>query len=253
MIGRDGCLEISLDAQHLQELSSREVIQSFKSVQGSHNGIFSFSPEFVESVLFTRPLEIKSMEVRQMRRLFALTLALVSVSTCAAILAQDTKKPQEPEYANSPLFLDKDGTLKPLERQTTQLETKIRGLGYGGADGKYVVPNEHSTVRFPVTANLQFVVRPEPKDIDPATVIQLYSLKVSKGRRELLGVKLRAFSGSQTTLNKAAVPFDVAKYGEASVVIKPQNPLAPGEYMWTVGGASAVAQGYCFGVDPSTP
>jgi len=91
-----------------------------------------------------------------MRRLVAPILAILSVY---AVLAQDAKQPHEPEYANSFFSLDKDGNLKPLERQAAKVETKVRGLGYGGADSKYVLLSEHSSVRFLANVNLQFVVR----------------------------------------------------------------------------------------------
>jgi hypothetical protein len=186
-----------------------------------------------------------------MRRLIAPILAILSV---CAVLAQDAKKPQEPEYANAFFFLDKGGSLKPLERQAAKVETKVRGLGYGGADTKYVLPNEQSTVRFPANVSLQFLVRPEPNNVDPATIVQLYSLKVAKGHREVQVAKLRQFSGVKSTLGNTAVPFDVAKYGENSVLLKPQAPLAPGEYMWAANSTLMVLpQAYCFGIDPTNP
>jgi len=185
-----------------------------------------------------------------MLRLIAPLIAILFVY---AALAQDAKKPPEPDYSNSFFFLDKDGNLKPLERQAAKIETKVRGLGYGGADSKYVLPNEHSTVRFAANLSLQFVVRPEPNNVDPATVVQLYSLKVAKGQREVQLVKLRQFSGAKTTLGNTAVPFDIAKYGENSVLLEPQATLAPGEYMWAANATMMVPQAYCFGIDPAGP
>src|ERR1700740_1936224 len=142
------------------------------------------------------------MEDILMKRLIAPIVAILSVF---AVLAQAAKKPQEPQYANSFFFLEKDSNLKPLERQTAKVETKVRGLGFGGADSKYVLPNEHSAIRFPANVSLQFVVRPEPTNIDPATIVQLYSLKVAKGQREVQVAKLRQFSGVKSTLG--GVPF----------------------------------------------
>ncbi|MFZ0037429.1 MAG: hypothetical protein WAK91_08415 [Candidatus Acidiferrales bacterium] len=187
-----------------------------------------------------------------MRPPIAATLVIFCFCVCV-VLAQDAKKPQEPEYANAFFSLDKDGNLKPLERQAAKIETKVRAGGYGGADSKYVVPNEHSTVRFPANVGLQFVVRPEPNNVDPATIIQLYSLKVAKGQREVRVAKFRQFSGDKSTLGTAAVSFDIAKYGENSVLLKPQTTLAPGEYMWAANSTLMVPQAYCFGVDAPNP
>lgn len=185
-----------------------------------------------------------------MRRLIAPFLAVLSVT---AILAQDAKKPQEPEYTNSFFFLDKDGGLKPLERQAAKIDTKVKGLGFGGGESNYVLPNERSAVRFPANMNLQFVVRPEPNNADPATILQLYSLKVAKGKREVQVAKVRAFSGGKHTLGNVAVGFDFTKYGENSVLLKPQGTLAPGEYMWAAHATLMVPQAYCFGIDPANP
>lgn len=182
-----------------------------------------------------------------MRRLIAPLLAILSFST---VLAQDAKKPQEPEYANSFFFLDKDGNLKPLERQMAKVATKMK---FGGADSNYVLPNERSTVRFPANVTLQFVVQPEPNKVDPATILQLYSLKIAKGQRELQVAKVRSFGGAKHTLGDTAIPFDVAKYGENSVLLKPQANLAPGEYMWAANSTLMVPQAYCFGIDPVKP
>ena len=183
-----------------------------------------------------------------MKRLVAPILAILFV---CSVLAQDAKKPQEPEYVNSFFILDKDGNLKPLERQAAKPGAKMKALGFGGTESKYVVPNEHSPVRFSANASLQFVVRTDPNNVDPATILQLYSLKVAKGQREVEALKTRPFGAVKTTLGNTAVPFDFAKYGENSVVIKPQTALEPGEYMWVAN--STMAHAYCFGIDPANP
>jgi hypothetical protein len=187
------------------------------------------------------------MEDIHMRQLNAVLFAILSLS---AVLAQDAKKPKEPEYANSFFFLDKDGDLKALERQAAKVATKMK---FGGADSTYVIPNDRSAVRFAANANLQFVVQPEPNNADPVTIFQLYSLKVTKDHREVQVAKVRTFSGATNTLGNTAVAFDVAKYGERSVVLKPQGTLAPGEYMWAANSTLVVPQGYCFGIDKANP
>ncbi len=195
-----------------------------------------------------------------MKRLSAASLVFLAVCACA-VLAQDAQKPQEPEYVNAFSLLDKGGVLKPLERQAATVNTKVKALGFGGGEARYVVSNEHSPVRFYADANLEFVVRPEAvgfggggaSNVDPATIIQLYSLKVAKGQRELQIVKAGAFRGARNTQGEATIPLEIVKYGEHSVLIKPVNPLTPGEYMLAANAAVMVPQGYCFGVDPAKP
>jgi hypothetical protein len=152
---------------------------------------------------------------------------LLMVLLFQVVHAQDTKKPQEPEYSNSFFVLEKDGTLKPLERQAAKIDTKVKGLGFGGADSRYVVSNEHSSVRFAAGTTLQFIVRPEPSNVDPATIVQIYSFKVGKGQREVQVAKARVFSGAKSTLGNTALQFDVRKYGESSVLLTLSTPLGP--------------------------
>jgi hypothetical protein len=188
-----------------------------------------------------------------MRQFVAATLAILLVCVCGAP-AQDIKKPQDPEYVGEFFLLDKDSNLKALERQTARMEGRVKGFGFGGYDAKYVIPSEHSPIRFASNDTLQFVVRLATHDVDPTTVVQFYSLKVVKGQRSLLMMKAHAFGSAKQTLGDTAVPFEVAKYSEMSVLIKPQGALAPGEYVLTAGQMSAAGpQGYCFGVDSSKP
>jgi hypothetical protein len=195
-----------------------------------------------------------------MKRLIA--TSLVFLTLCAQMFfGQDAKKPQEPEYVNTFFLLDKDGSLKPLERQPARVNTKVKAFGFGGGAAMYVMSNEHSPVRFTADAALEFVVRPEAlsfgggaaSNVDPATIIQLYSLKVAKGQRELQIVKAGAFRGAKNTQQDATIPFDFVKYGEHSVRIKTSSPLPPGEYVWTTNATLMVPQGYCFGIDPAKP
>ena len=196
-----------------------------------------------------------------MKRLIAASVVFLAACACA-VFAQDAKTPSEPEYVNTFSLLDNDGVLKPLERQAARVNTKVKMLGFGGGAASYVVSNEHSPVRFSADASLRFVVRPEGPsfgpsgaagNVDPATIVQLYALKVAKGQREIQIVRAGAFRGAKNTQADASVPFEIAKYGEHSVVVKPSTPLPPGEYMWATNAAFMVPQGYCFGVDPAKP
>jgi hypothetical protein len=188
------------------------------------------------------------MEDTHMRRLIPPILAILSV---CAVLAQDVKKPQEPEYVNVFFLLEKDGSLKPLERLTGSVQVKAKKGGFGGGELKMVFPNEHSSVRLSADLNAQFVVRLQTPDTDPTTLVQFYSLKVVKGQRELQAMKAGFMSGgSKSTLGNSSLPFEASKHGDTSALIKPQNPLPAGEYLLTVNQAGQV---YCFGVDPAKP
>lgn len=194
-----------------------------------------------------------------MKQLLSICRFAFLASCACLIFPQDSKKLQEPEYVNVFSFVSKDGVLEPLERQPARMNTKVRALGYGGARTSYVLSNQHSSVRFPADKPLQFIVRPQgptfpgggagANDVDPATIVQLYFLKVTKGNRELQVVKAGMFSGAKNTQTEGIVPFEIAKYGERSIVLRTLGPLPPGEYMWTANASFMVPQGYCFRID----
>lgn len=197
-----------------------------------------------------------------MNRSIVVTIfVLLALCTCA-VFSQEAKKPQEPEYVNVFSVLDTDGVLRPLERQPARPNSKVKALGFGGAQASYVVSNENSPVRFSSDASLQFVVRPAgpnspggtaANNVDPATIVQLYRLKVTKKQRELQIVKAGIFAGTKNNQEEATIPFEIVKYGEHSALMRPLKPLLPGEYMWAANAAFMVPQAYCFGIDPAKP
>jgi hypothetical protein len=167
-------------------------------------------------------------------------------------IAQDVAKPQEPEYANSFSFLDSAGTLKSLEREPVGVSSRVKALGFGGADATYLIQNEHSPVRFAAGAPIEIVVKLEHKDVDPATVVLLYPLKVAKGKRQLLitGVGFMALH-NKSDLQSKQIQMTFSKYGEASLKIVPSAPLVPGEYAIAAQAKDQQLTAYCFGVDAS--
>jgi len=179
-----------------------------------------------------------------------------------ALIGQVSPIPKEPEFVNAFSYLEKDGVLRPLERQAARISAKA--MGYGAGRASYVIPSDRSTVRFSADTDVRFVVRPAGPsgpggagagDVDPATIVQLYRLKVTKGQRELQIVSSSLFRGSMSTQeeSKVKVEIEITKYGKQSVVMKPLKPLLPGEYMWAANAAFMVPQAYCFGIDSAKP
>jgi hypothetical protein len=156
-------------------------------------------------------------------------------------------KPKDPDYVNQFFLLDKTGNLTPLERGTARASTKVHGLGFGGADASYVIPDEHSPVRVRGDEMPRFVVKMEKHDIDPATVVQFYSVKTVKNQRQLQIVRAR-FGGAKSKMQDSAVPFDVTKYSDASIIVTPRQALPPGEYLLTIYPEHNNGTVYCFGV-----
>ncbi|SDF38678.1 hypothetical protein [Terriglobus roseus] len=175
-----------------------------------------------------------------------LTLSIVS----ATGNAQTAPKIQEPEYANSFFRSEADGTLIPLERKPVTIGMKTKALGFGGADATYQIQEEHSPVRVKAGTPLNLVVRLEKQDVDPATQVLLYTLKIEKGQRKLLINGVGAFGiHSKSDLATKQSQLTFLKYGQASLKIEPQTPLSPGEYAVVVQSQNPQITAYCFGVD----
>jgi hypothetical protein len=163
---------------------------------------------------------------------------------------QNQAAPQEPQYANSFYYLDADGGIKPLEREPVAVGGRVRAFGFGGTSESYQIQNEHSPVRFKAGTPIQLVVKLENHDVDPGTLVVLYSLKPDKGERQLL-IAGMGFMGSHTKSDLATKQLQMTftKYGTDSVKITPANPLTPGEYAVTVRSQGSQPVAYCFGVD----
>lgn len=164
--------------------------------------------------------------------------------------AQDGAAPQQPQYANVFYSLDSGGSLMPLEREPVGVGGRVRAFGFGGSSVSYQIQNEHSPVRFQSGAPIQIIVKLEKQDVDPASLVVLYPLKVAKGNRQLL-VSGMGFLGSHTKSDLATKQLQMVftKYGKDSEKITPANPLPPGEYAIAVQSQGQQPIAYCFGVD----
>jgi len=157
-------------------------------------------------------------------------VALLALFLCSATVAQDTPKPAEPEFAGSFFFLQRDSTLKVLERQRVSISMKTRGLGYGGIRYFYKMEGAHSPLRVN-SANLPpIIVKLENANTDPANVVVLYPVQSANGKRELPYMAAGFFFSKEKDTQPKQIPLKFARYGQASVQVTPQNPLMPGEY-----------------------
>ncbi len=185
----------------------------------------------------------------------ATTFFIVPVPGIAQTAPPPTEKspsPEpEPEYNFVIAALDSTGPrLIELERQTPDVATKVRGLGFGGAQSGYVVPSEKSTVRFPANRQLEFVIRVESRATDPQQQIQFIHWQPKEGNRYLIMAKASAFRGGRSTVDESAIKFSAEKYGQSSFRFWPIKPLPPGEYAVS---SPKTADAFCFGIDPVQP
>jgi len=183
----------------------------------------------------------------------AAATTLFALAITVPLRGQTPSKVQEPAYVNSFFLVDPDANLKPLEREPVGVGGRVKALGFGGAEVTYQIQNEHSPVRVAAGSPVEIIVRLERQDVDPATVVLLYPLKLAKGQRQVLINSAHPFSGrTKSDLQTSQVQLTFTKYGESSLKVVPQAALAPGEYAITVqtqGNNQPPA--YCFGVDPA--
>lgn len=187
--------------------------------------------------------------------ILCLTLLVMTGAGAAQIAdnpeaGQNLAAPQEPQYANSFYYLDADGSMKPLEREPVGVGGRVRAFGFGGTSVSYQIQNDHSPVRFQVGAPIHIIVKLENHDVDPASLVVLYELRVVKNNRQLL-VSGMGFMGSHTKSDLATKQLQMifTKYGKDSLEIRPADPLPPGEYAVSVQSQGSQPVAYCFAVD----
>jgi hypothetical protein len=156
----------------------------------------------------------------------------------------------EPEYIGVVAAIDPStGALIELERHPTTQRVKIKGLGFGGGEVYLKIPGERSAIRFRADAVPAFVVRVTSQQSDPQSSIRLIGWKVEKRSRQISVQKAGALGLNATSsAEESLLPFNVTKYGEASLKIVSAQPLPPGEYAF---GPPDGHDSFSFGIDPA--
>jgi len=176
-------------------------------------------------------------------------LLMLTALPLLTLVAQEVKKVQEPEYIGIVFSLDPAGTLSPLERQQANIQSKMKGLGYGGVQTSTFFRGPSSPVRFKAGQDIQFIVRLNVPGIEPDSLVKLEVLKVSKDQRMIVNMKIGAMGigGVKTSNGEFQRTLNFTKYGEQSLRFSPAEPLGPGEYVITTMGGQS---GFLFGIDP---
>jgi len=182
--------------------------------------------------------------------------AIISRNSAHETTVQDSKKIQEPEFKGIIAFLDPSGAFVPLERQTPKFAMKTKAMGWGGMKQSNTYSGSKSPVRFKEGQDIRFVVRYpnvympgiEPR---PDILFTLNVLKTSSDAREIVTMKLGAglafASAKSTVLDETQRKMNFSKYGEVSILMSPEKPLEPGEYVMKCGGSF---EDFLFGIDP---
>jgi hypothetical protein len=186
---------------------------------------------------------------------------LVAVSVCTMLSLQAQTYP-EPEFSNEVYYLKKDSahSLVRLEKENSKMETKSKGIGFGGYENGYMLDGEKSSVRLNNGNGLSFVfstggagkttsqqtdsiMRANGMDPsmmsgmggtgDPANTITLYKTETGKGKRKIFLQKTGgAFSGGKLQ-SSDKYTFSVKRIRDGYWELVIDKTLPKGEYAFT--------------------
>lgn len=134
----------------------------------------------------------------------------------------------------------------PLDKATGSVATKVRGLGYGGANSQYEVDGDRAKFRISKGDDISFIVNTG----DEAPKLALYKGEVKKGKRTVLLASVRMFSGAKTGGNSISV--SMSSLGNGVYKIVPSEVLEAGEYFFItrdVGTSASIDDAFAFGID----
>jgi hypothetical protein len=171
-----------------------------------------------------------------MKLVFTSLLYVFSVSIC--LWAQEIP---DPEFSLRPYYL-KANSLENLERVDAVVQTKVKAMGYGGADSYYNAIGVQSSVKFTQAESPRFFIKiDDPTDPMDLVVITKGDVKKNERRFKILSVNGPFGTRSSGTGNQ--VKFICKKVREGLYEIVLDGTLTSGEYafMPISGGLSLAA------------
>ncbi len=147
-------------------------------------------------------------------------------------------------YINHPYYKG-----DPLQKKSTKVAVKIRGLGYGGADTQHEVEGERSNVRVNLNDSIYFIMNTRVAMYgDISQSLSLLKATVKRGKRIFNIGKFRTFGGSEVGGN--TITCTVMDIGNNLIKIVPDEQLEVGEYAFIHNTPNAGLTGiaYSFGV-----
>jgi hypothetical protein len=176
-------------------------------------------------------------------------LSLLMIVATVSVFAQSGLAP---DFKNQPMLLQ-DGRLVKLEKQTSEMKTKAKAMGWGGASNFIFLSGENSPVTVP--SNPVFYIKVDD-DVDPETVFYLTKVtKFNKNGREIEMMRVSAFAGyggKGKSTKEGQIACNYEKVEGTVFKFFPLEPLESGEYAFvsvsqgTTGSSQSMV--YAFGV-----
>jgi hypothetical protein len=169
------------------------------------------------------------------------------VQTSHQIAAQSNGRARlKVELINHPYALNAAGnTVSALEKNTANIATRMKALGYGGVTSQYEISGIKAAIRKPASDSLTFVVNTG----GGAPEFVLYKTKVTKDKWVAASLKVGPTSGAKSGNN--TISFNVFPESNGVFKLVPLQKLEPGEYFFAgkpVVSANSIDV-YSFGID----
>jgi hypothetical protein len=184
-----------------------------------------------------------------------LILILILVGFASRVEAQTSHSASSPVFLNH-IYYSQPDTLISLEQSAARMESKTKGMGYGGSEGGFYMDGAKSNVRIRSGDSLQFRVKMNMAMMDPSMMVKLYKFDSKNGNRQaIVSSQGGMFSGGKSKHTASEVSFNIMKSGSEDYIMMPAFRLAPGEYgfinmmMVNGGGRDASYPVFAFGVD----
>ncbi len=171
-------------------------------------------------------------------------------------------KGQTNHSSSVPLFLNHIyyymlDSLTSLEQNTARMESKTKGMGYGGSEAGFYMDGAKSNVRIPTGDSIRFIVKMNMSMMDPSMMIKLYKFDSKKGNREaIISSQGGMFDRGKSGNNANEISYNIQKSGAEDFIMVPAVRLAPGEYAFlnlmmvnNAGSRNASYTVFAFGVD----
>jgi hypothetical protein len=184
-----------------------------------------------------------------------LQTSLVALILMSITLIARGQSVPEPEFKNS-IGLVNGNALQALERISPTYVSKMKGLGYGGADLLFTADGAASNVRIN-SSGPQFVFKASDEDTDPSLIVKLLRVDVKKNKRLAKQGNVSMIGTTAAAENLVPVTFKKIKPGIYMITLQ-NAPLEKGEYALQVPlnyNAQAATLGnsnclwFAFGVD----
>ena len=184
-----------------------------------------------------------------------LILILTLLGLASHLEAQTSSATTIPVFLNH-IYYSLPDTLISLEQNAARMESKTKGMGYGGSEGGFYMDGAKSKIRIRAGDSIRFSVKMNMSMMDPSMMIKLYKFDSKSGNREaIVSSQGGMFSGGKSKHTASEISFNILKSGAEDFIMIPASRLVPGEYgfinmmMVNGGGRDASYTVFAFGVD----